>query len=74
MYNVHLDSSENKGDRQPARQGNFTVRDTIFFMKEISQNDERYVEFKIVPGSLRKIFFVTFTANSIGGHLNAFKT
>ena len=30
--------------RQPARQGNFAVRDKILFMEEIFQNDDRYVE------------------------------
>ena len=60
--------------RQPARQGNFAVRDTILFMKEIFQNDDKYVELKIVPESLRNIIFVAFHSNPIGGHLNAYRT
>jgi hypothetical protein len=60
--------------RQPARQGHFIMRDKILFMREIFQNDDRYIELKIVPESLRNIIFVAFHANPIGGHLNAHRT
>ena len=38
--------------RQPARQGHFTIKDKILFMREIFQNDDRYIELKIAPESL----------------------
>ena len=60
--------------RQPARLGQFSVKDKILYMREIFQNDDRYVELKIVPTSLRNIIFVAFHSNPIGGHLNAFRT
>ena len=44
--------------RQPARQGHFVIRDKILFMREIFQNDDRYIELKIVPESLQNIVFV----------------
>ena len=37
--------------RQPARQGNFIIRDRILYMKEIFHDDNRHVEHKIVPQS-----------------------
>ena len=43
-------------------------------MKEIFQDDDRYVELKIVPQSLRNIIFVVFHGNPIDGHLNAYRT
>ena len=43
-------------------------------MKEIFQNDVKYVELKIVPQSLVNIIFVAFHANPIGGHLNPVRT
>ena len=60
--------------RQPARQGHFVIRDKILFMREIFQNDDRYIELKIVPESLQNIIFVAFHSNPIGGHLNAHRT
>ena len=60
--------------RQPARLGQFSVKDKILYMREFFQNDDRYVELKIVPTSLRNIIFVAFHSNPIGGHLNAFRT
>ena len=60
--------------RQPARNGNFSKKDGIAYMKEIFQNDDRFVELKIVPQSSRNIIFVAFHANPIGGHLNAYRT
>ena len=60
--------------RQPTRQGNFIIRGRILYMKEIFQDDDRYVELKIVPQSLRNNIFVAFHANPIGGHLNAYRS
>ena len=60
--------------RQPARLGQFSVKDKILYMREFFQNDDRYVELKIVPDSLRNIIFVAFHSNPIGGHLNTFRT
>ena len=62
--------------RQPARQRNFIMRDRILYMKEIFQDDDRYVELKIVPQSLRNIISIAFNANpiGIGGHLNTYRT
>ena len=60
--------------RQPARQGNFIIRDRILYMKEIFQDDDKYVELQIFPQSLRNIIFVAFHGNPIGGHLNAYRT
>ena len=60
--------------RQPVRQGHFVIRDKILFMREIFQNDDRYIELKIVPESLQNIIFAAFHLNPIGGHLNAHRT
>jgi len=60
--------------RQPARQGAFSVRDGILFMKEIFQNDTKFVELRVVPTSLVNTIFVAFHANPVGGHLNAYRT
>ena len=60
--------------RQPARHGNFSTRDGVLYMKEIFQDDDRFVELRIVPSSMRNIIFVAFHANPIGGHLNSFRT
>ena len=60
--------------RQPARQGHFSTKEGILYMKEIFQNDERYVSLRIVPASLVNIIFVAFHANPIGGHFNDYRT
>ena len=60
--------------RQPARQGHFTIRDGILYLKEIFQNDVKFVELRVVPASLVNIIFVAFHANPIGGHLNPYRT
>jgi hypothetical protein len=60
--------------RQPARQGHFSTRDGILYMKEIFQNDTKFVELRIVPSSMVNIIFVAFHANPIGGHLNPYRT
>ena len=58
--------------RQPARQGHFVIRDKKIFMREIFQNDDRYIELK--TESLQNIIFVAFHLNPIDGHLNAHMT
>ena len=60
--------------RQPARQGQFSLRDGILYMREVFQNDTKYIELRIVPASLVNIIFVAFHANPVGGHLNAYRT
>ena len=60
--------------RQPARQGNFYTKDVIIFMKEIFDNDVKYVDLCIVKYSLINIIFVAFHTNPIGGHLNMYCT
>ena len=60
--------------RQPARQGHFSTRDGILYMKEVFQNDTKFVELRIVPTSLVNIIFIAFHANPIGGHLNVYRT
>ena len=60
--------------RQLARQGHFTIKDNILFMREIFQDGDRYIELKIVPESLRNMIVVAFCSNPIGGHLNAHRT
>ena len=60
--------------RQPARQGHFSLKDGILYMKEIFQNDDRFVDLRIVPAQMKNIIFVAFHANPIGGHLNAYRT
>ena len=60
--------------RQPARQGQFTARDGILYMKEIFNNDVKFVDLRIVPESLYNIVFVAFHANSIGAHLDTPRT
>ena len=59
---------------QPARKGHFSVRDGILYLKEIFENDTKYVDLRIVPASMVNIIFVAFHANPIGGHLNAYRT
>jgi len=59
---------------QPARQGQFSIRDGILYMKEVFQNDTKYVELRIVPASLVNIVFVAFHVNPDGGHLRAYRT
>lgn len=60
--------------RQPAKQGYFSVKDGILYMKEIFQNDDKFVDLRIIPVSMRNIVFVAFHANPIGGHLIAYRT
>ena len=60
--------------RQPARQGNFSIKDGILFMKEIFENDVKYVNLLILPYSLTNTIFVAFHANTIGRHLNVYRT
>ena len=60
--------------RQPARQGNFSVRDRVLYTKEIFKDDDRFVDLRIVPSSMRNIIFIAFHENPIGGHLNSFRT
>ena len=43
LYYVH---------KQPARQGNFTVKDGIVYMKELFKNDVKFVALRIVSESL----------------------
>ena len=43
-------------------------------MKEIFQNNTKFVELRIVPSSMVNIIFVAFHANPIGGHLNPYRT
>ena len=60
--------------RQLARQGAFSVRDGILYMKEIFQNNTNFVELRIVPTSLINKIFVAFHSNPVSGHLNAYRT
>ena len=60
--------------RQPARQGHFSLEDGMLYMKEIFQDDEKFVKLRIVPSSLYNIIFIAFHANPIGGHLNVYRT
>ena len=60
--------------RHPARQGHFSVKNGILFMKEIFQNDVKYVSLQIVPISLVNTVFVALHANPIGGHFNFYCT
>ena len=60
--------------REPARRGNFTIRDGILYMKEIFAHNDKFVELRIVPESLRNIIFIAFHANPIGAHLDAPRT
>ena len=43
-------------------------------MKEISQNDIKFMEVQIVPASLVNILYMAFHANPIAGHLNPYQT
>ena len=88
MTNLHLDivASPALGDdqkyiqplhyiyRQPARQGNFSIKDRIIFMEEIFENDVKYVDLCIVKSSPINIIFVAFHANPIGDQLNVYRT
>ena len=56
--------------RQPARQKHFSTKDRILFIKEIFENDVKYVDLRIVSSSLTNIIFVAFHANPNGGNLN----
>ena len=60
--------------RQPARQGSFTVKDGILYMKELFAGEEKFVDLRIVPASLQNIIFVAFHANPIGAHLDTPRT
>ena len=59
---------------QPVRQGHFSIKDIIICMKEIFEHDVKYADLRIVPYSLTKILFVAFHSNTIGGHLNVYRT
>ena len=59
---------------QPACLGHFSVKDDILYMKEIFQDDDKFVELRVVPTSMRDIIFVAFHATPIGRHLNAYRT
>ena len=54
---------------QPARQGHLSTKMGIIFMKEIFENDVKYVDLCIVTSSLINIILVAFHANPIGGNL-----
>ena len=56
--------------RQPARQGHFSTKDGIIFIREIFENNVKYVDLCIVTYSPINIIFVAFHANTIVGHLN----
>ena len=56
--------------RQPVRKGHFSTKDGIIFIREIFENDVKYVDLCIVTYSLINIIFVAFHANPIVGHLN----
>ena len=43
-------------------------------MKEIFDNDVKYITLRIVKSSLTNIIFAAFHANPIGGHLNVYHT
>ena len=60
--------------RQPERQGHFSIKYGILFMKEIFENLVKYVDLHIVPSLINNIIFVEFHANPIGGHLNVYHT
>ena len=60
--------------RQPARQGHFSINDNIIFIREIFDNDVKYINLRIVPSSQTKIIHVVFHVNPIGWHINVYRT
>ena len=59
--------------RHSARLGNFSVEHGILYMKDIFENNIKYIKLFIVPSSLYSIVFVAFHANPICGHLGSLR-
>ena len=57
---------------QPAHMGTFYLEHGVLHMKEIFENDIKYVNFQVALESLRNVIFATFHANLIGGYHDAF--
>lgn len=61
--------------RMPLRQGLFVSHnDMIILRKPVGLGSDSYCQMRLVPRTLRKIIFIAFHANPIGGHLNHIRT
>ncbi len=56
------------------RSGLIVEEDSSLFLKEVFPNNTKFVKLCIVPRALRNLIYVTFHANPIGCHLNAYRT
>jgi hypothetical protein len=74
MINNKALAEVNHNYRGPLSQSLIYLENDMLIMKEPIAGTSFYTRLQLVPRELMKIIFVAFHTNSMGGHLNAYRT